>query len=366
MGKRDNNIKDKKAMMTVNQIISIVLIVVGFGILLIFLVRIDWGQSTDRSVCHESVILRATIPDALSSYAPLRCKTIKYCISDKNIFQGKADCSKDFGNIKDFTTVKVKTTNDIEQFYAQEILECWSMMGEGKVSLFTEGVTLIEKKAYPSCVICSRIAFDKNLDNDLLKQIDLPLYLSTHKAPGKEYTYAQYLQGESNLIGIGDNLGGKSSLDQAIEKLRDSEKKTISIGEEDVEIGVLKEDDSVEELREENAILFMQINALKPKEVFTKDLQNTGLAFGGSFAFSPKATAAFIGKTITSKIAWFLAAGFLTYEQGMVAYNRAIAAGYCSDALTGPEARGGCSVVRTTDYNVKGISSYCENIESIM
>ena len=53
------------------------------------------------------------------------------------------------------------------------------------------------------------------------------------------------------------------------------------------------------------------------------------------------------------------------YQQGSVAYNRAITAGYCSDTLTGPEAREGCSVVRTANYDAESISQYCKNIESI-
>jgi len=48
-----------------------------------------------------------------------------------------------------------------------------------------------------------------------------------------------------------------------------------------------------------------------------------------------------------------------------VTYNRAVTASYCDDITIGSDARSGCSVIRTTDYNVGDILEYCSVIESI-
>ena len=52
-------------------------------------------------------------------------------------------------------------------------------------------------------------------------------------------------------------------------------------------------------------------------------------------------------------------------QQGSVAYNRDVTAGYCGDVSSGGEERDGCSVVRTVNYNKEEIGSYCSVIESI-
>ena len=45
--------------------------------------------------------------------------------------------------------------------------------------------------------------------------------------------------------------------------------------------------------------------------------------------------------------------------------NRGIAAGYCGDVSAGDDARRGCSVVRTVEYDIAEIENYCTVIESI-
>jgi hypothetical protein len=325
--------KKKKGEITSGMLITIVLLIVGFAILLFFLFRIEWGQSTDRSVCHESVILRATLPDIAKGFSSLRCRTVKYCVTDKNVFQGSGDCTEEYGHTKGITTVR---------------------MGEGKISLFSEGKGNFFGfgDVYPSCIVCSRVAFDKDFDDGLLEQMNLPIYLATHYVPGTEKTYAQYLSGNIEMIGVGNEISG-FSIDEAISNLTGG--------------GKINSDSSsvIGSIDNENAILFMQISAPRNLDELAKLFKGTGFALGGSFVLAPKTVSSLTGKALGSPVTWFLIVGALITQQARISKGRAVAAGYCGSALVGPGARDGCSIVKTVDYNVEGIADYCKNIESI-
>lgn len=180
--------QNKKAEMTSEQIIGIVLLIVGFIIVLLLYFGIDWTGQTDQEVCHLSVVARGSLPDTLElkELPPLKCKTKKVCVTDKTF--GKGTCET-FG--KEYDSVKVsdeqlKQEGEIKKVFADELVDCWNMMGEGKIQLFKQFI--LEKRS--ACVICSRIAFDADVET---KKVDnFAMYLN-NKIPNKNISYWKFL-----------------------------------------------------------------------------------------------------------------------------------------------------------------------------
>jgi len=196
-------LRNKKGEMTSTMLVSIILLVVGFGIILFIYSQLAFEGQVDREICHESVILRGTLPDTLGlkDAAPLKCKTSKICVRGKKIF-GKGEC-EEFTNADSVINNNVNDLTQIEKLISQEIVGCWRMMGEGKISLFSESAAEYGfGDVYPSCVICSRIAFDK--ESLAEKGIDIEErnvlnYMLTHKIPNGEKSYYGYSSDELPL-----------------------------------------------------------------------------------------------------------------------------------------------------------------------
>ena len=119
---------NKKGEMTTKMIMTILLLVVGFGIILLFYSQLSFERTIDREVCHESVVLRGTLPETLNlnALSPLKCFTKKICIRGKKIF-GKGEC-EEYENAKSVKNTGVKDRVQIEKLISQEIVDCWGMM----------------------------------------------------------------------------------------------------------------------------------------------------------------------------------------------------------------------------------------------
>lgn len=360
--------KEKKAEMTITQTLTTILLILGFVILLFIFYRIYSTVNIDRETCRESVVFRATAaylaPSVLTGSArtavPLKCKTSKICLTAG--FGGTCD---EFIGEKGVTTVKIKDITQLQKIYAEEIINCWTMLGEGKLDLFSEYLSgsLGVAKVYPSCIICTRIALDKfSLEKAgiNLSAVNIERYMATHLLPDKNATYLSYIGGNR----------GKISISELIIPNATETGDSLTLLSKD-ELIPLSKDEGL--LGKSDAILFMQISA--PTQ--GGSIRELGsLIFGGtvgSFTIAPVATTRGItslGKACTT---WpwgtlgcgVVALGVVAYQQGSVAYNRAISAGYCGDVSTGGEERNGCSVVRTVSYNETSIADYCSNIESI-
>ena len=187
----------KRAEMTSTQIVTMILLIAGFAIILYVFNQVGFTKEIDREVCHESVILRMTLPDTLNlkNLPSLRCKTKKICITNNLI--GKGDCEKDLGD--KYETIKIskdkkEREKQINAFIAQELADCWSMMGEGKGQIFTRN--FINTRA---CSICSRIAFDVELKEELKEVRGINNYLVSHKIPNADITYWKFLTIQNNI-----------------------------------------------------------------------------------------------------------------------------------------------------------------------
>lgn len=363
--------ENKKAEISVSMIVTIILLVVGFIILLIFYYNIGGTGTIDDQICHESVIFRATLPTIVQDYIPLKCKTKKYCITNR-LFGN--NCTS-FTGQTGITKVRVTREGDIEKLYAQEILKCWEMMGEGKVSLFSQwgATTFGFSGIYPSCAICSRIAIDVDSINKSkinLSDINVYEYMLTHKVPNKEISYYEAIAKENpatlslkdvvNLNPISVVEGNKAVVNDAAQGI---DTKAISEG---VNQDIYRNN--------ENAILFMQISA----PTHAGSALNVGKALIGSAAAThvlaptiswsaDKAAlkACTSGGWIGPAVCLGGVAIAMAFQQGNVAYQRSVAAGYCGDISTGTDARNGCSVVRPVEYSISDLSKYCRIIETI-
>jgi hypothetical protein len=355
--------KNKRGDISVGWIIGIILLLVGFVILLFIYYQFNFQSTTTTDVCHTSVILRGSSPSLTQSYFPLKCQTQKICIVSKS-FSGSCE---EFKNEKGIIYEKVEDNElglrQIEKVYADHILDCWSMMGEGKIDLFSSyfvknyGISGLEGVS-PSCVICSRVAIDKkSFSKADLSNINILNYMETHYVPnGDKLTYVNYMSGSNSAISFGIN---QDNLPQ-IEKY-DENGKIIS----PVKLDTINSTSSQEV--PETAILFMQISGPPSSlEGVTNVLSDAGIILGTSAVISPKITFSAISTAVKSwPVTLFSLVVGGSYQQGSIYFNRGFTASYCGDNTLGEEAMRSCSVVRAVNYNVKDIVQYCPNIESI-
>lgn len=361
MMKKDVNNTNKKADISAAFLITVILAVLGFGIVLFVYSQFGWTTSANEQTCHQSVVYRATLPSALGakSFVPLKCQTEKICITSRLI---GAKC-KDLENTQGVVKTKVINKAQVEQVIAKRIIDCWEMMGQGRLSLFTQWTaqTYGFSDIISSCTICSRIAFDKeSLASAGINPSDIDVmgYMTKHLMPGKTITYYDYLGGNNGKISI-----KSEDIDKVIQELSKSLNQNSET--QGSEVVVNDQNPNSDEL----AIMFMQISAPKIGDVW----KNSALALfgGGAFLYSAGGKA-LVSKLCTGpqvKICAILGLAALivggTYQAYTVFNNNAIAAGYCGDINVGDKAEIGCSVVRTVNYGAEDLSKYCNKIESI-
>jgi len=203
----------KKAEITTKQIVSLIILITSFIVILYFLFFMDLGKTSDKELCHNSVVMRAgsVLP---SSSTPLDCSTHYFCISQDG------SCEK----MTNPEIVKVKEEKEVYGVIANEMIDCWWMFGEGNLNYVGD-----DWKHNNYCSICSQIAFDdsvKKIESFSLGELDkdeLYDYLSSEKIEGKDITYAEYLFGFNDLDvlkqealeqqGVGGTFG-KADLDK--------------------------------------------------------------------------------------------------------------------------------------------------------
>ena len=271
----------KEGELTSFYVITSVLALIGFLILLWFVIHVGIPDDAETQACHLSVITRATAPESAQQFVPLHCTTQKLCVKD-----GRGACTLSFAGER-ITEVKVESraddmgnreaTRTVEGTLAEEMYSCWKMMGEGKLDLFQS----LDQKAglapvKSTCVICSRVALDvaKERNEQILNAVDLPAYLKSHTIPNSDSTYLQVFTDPSV---------------QAYSRVADD---------------VLARDFKENELLEfkpntpEYAVVFMQVKPVSFKDAL-KNIGSTATVAGGAFVVTPvpfKKTLARAGK----------------------------------------------------------------------
>jgi hypothetical protein len=379
----------KKATISVSFLISMILLIMGFVVLLIFYFNMGGTGEIDRTICHESVLLRATLPSIIENYVPLKCKTNKICITSgklNDLLPLSKGC-EDFKGEKGITNVRVSNEDQIAQIYAQEMLACWETLGEGKASLFNQYApqTFGIGSVYPTCVICTRIALDKEkvkLPNFDLSKVDVSKYMLTHKIPGKNISYFEYMANENGKVSIKDSIFEKTDIPQITinDKSKDPQQ-LLNIGN-NIVTQITYDDSSIVKTEinkqinnyslqsKEGAILFMQISSPTQGKSILNILKTIAGFEAATFVLAPVRTfslnkAAVSGCTSNPLVCGILAITGVSLQQANVAYNRYVTAGYCGDVSVGTESRSGCSAVRIVNYDANDISQYCQVIEGL-
>ena len=186
----------KKAELSIEQIGMIILLIAAFAIMLFVYWQFNWKPTIDRETCHSSVLMKASTPVILDSKAidiPLRCKTNKICISESS--NGK--CSEFSSGVVEVK--KVNTEDDIKRIIAESLYECWWMMGEGKVDIFSREFNL--QRFSVKCVECSRIAFSDEIKAKYPNGITgFYKFLMNENIQGTDITYEEYLFGRKGQM----------------------------------------------------------------------------------------------------------------------------------------------------------------------
>lgn len=179
---------NKKGELTTQQLVGIIILIISFVVILFFIFRLNLGETTDKEICHNSVVMKS---QSVLGSGNLDCKTSYVCIS------GGDKCDNFNPSITrdiDMNQDDLKIKNDIMKAIADEMADCWWMFGEGKVDYV--GGKLLGDRA---CALCSIIVFDKRIQNyDGLKEgfsLDdfYKKYLVSHdKDNGHSYLYYLY------------------------------------------------------------------------------------------------------------------------------------------------------------------------------
>ena len=320
------------------------LAIVGFIIVLYFLVGFDFSSYTENELCKLSVLSRATSPDAAKGAVPLRCTTKKICLT-KN-----GDCSKNFAGEKP-EVVRVSDEKDIAKASADAMLDCWKTMGEGKLDLFG-GLKqeLGWEQGKPACVICSRIAVDDSVDADILSKTDINEYMRTNVIPelGVNYISAFTEGGAVSYAKI-----------NPVEQKNAFEKFEKDINNK-IDLGSVKS----KEPNREMAIVFMQFKPTSINEVLQNMIGIGGTIAGATF-ISP--IGQFVRPIIANPLGGGLAVLGIAGAAGYGMYNtyqgQLAAVNYCGKFVTSGKAAEGCSMMQGINYNVRDINEVCPQIQ---
>lgn len=177
----------KKAEITTQQIVMLIILIASFIVILFFVFQLGLGKTTDKEVCHNSVVTRSSsvLPE---DTIPLNCKTHYICITEDGSCEGIVGADSE----------RVDTADDVYEVLATEMADCWWMFGEGKLNYVGKE---FESDLY--CSICSQISFDDSLnkifENDEIDQKTFYEYLGNKKISDKGINYLNYLFGVNSI-----------------------------------------------------------------------------------------------------------------------------------------------------------------------
>ena len=181
--------KNKYGEITTQQIVILVILIVSFVVILIFLFLLNPGDTTEKEVCYNSVVMKSVPGSSLAG--SLNCKRDYICITKDGSCEGLTKSE----------VVKVKNLDEVYFNLAEQMADCWWMFGEGKIDYV--GKDYFTKDNY--CSICDQILFDDSLrdlegvKDDKISKDALYDYLSKTKVKGKEITYSKYIYGTDNI-----------------------------------------------------------------------------------------------------------------------------------------------------------------------
>ena len=178
-------LQNRRAELSTQQIVLIIILIASFIVILFFLFRLGLGEKSEEQLCHNSVLQKASV----FSDAPLQCYRNYVCITKDGSCEELVKPEK----------IKATSLDEVYGALANEMADCWWMFGEGKVEYVGKDVT---HNNY--CSICSQIYFDNSLEDiegvkdKKISKDELYDYLTKNNY-SKEQTYSQYLMGTNDL-----------------------------------------------------------------------------------------------------------------------------------------------------------------------
>ena len=179
---------NKRAELTTEQIVGLIILIVSFAIILFLLFRLNLQELTDKEICHNSILTVGK--STIKSEASIDCKTNYVCIS------GGKKCENFLPSLTreiQLTDSEEENKNKIMNALAEEMADCWWMFGEGKVNYVGGNILLVDT----TCSLCSVIAFDEEIketmENSVITYGDFYDYLeNTSFKNSRSYFYYLY------------------------------------------------------------------------------------------------------------------------------------------------------------------------------
>ena len=187
--------KNLKGELTTQQIVLLIILIASFSIILFFFFKLNLGEETQKTICHNSVILKGKSISSLSG-GNLDCRTNYLCIS------GGGKCE----GINPTETVEVDISNkeEVMEAIANAMADCWWMFGEGKID-YVGGT----EKALGTnvCAACSIVKFDKTVQESL-GEISYGELINEglNKPKDSQETYLSYLYGINSVTELYDKF----------------------------------------------------------------------------------------------------------------------------------------------------------------
>lgn len=169
-------------------LVFLILAIVGFAIIIWYIYVIKPYSMFDKKVCETSIETR-TIPVVgmiEKATTPLNCRTEQVKI-DKSY----------------------KTEEQIKKEIADEMLDCWNMVGRGERNFMPQGFWT---EGY--CLICSNIQFDSKIKQEFPVIAGILSYMNATKMDGM--TYYNAIWGENSYLPGGIDVNVDTSKDYAV------------------------------------------------------------------------------------------------------------------------------------------------------
>lgn len=193
--------KNKCGEITTQQIVILVILIVSFAVILIFLFLLNPGDTTEKEVCYNSVVMKSVPGSSLAG--SLNCKRDYICITKDGSCEGLTKPE----------VIEVKNLDEVYYTLSEQMADCWWMFGEGKIDYV--GKDYFKKDNY--CSICDQVLFDDSLrdlegvKDDKISKDALYDYMGKTKVKGKEITYSKYIYGTDNInqikVGLSTSQG---------------------------------------------------------------------------------------------------------------------------------------------------------------
>ncbi len=325
-------------------IIGVLLAIVGFIIVLFFFSEFDFSSYSEDELCKLSVLSRASSPANVQSAIPLKCTTKKICLSKNE------DCKRNFAGEK-IEKVDVSGSEDaiakqIAKTSADAMLDCWKIMGEGKLDLFGSFWTQSGwSESKPTCVICSRIAVDESVSKDILEKVDINKYMRDNVIPELGVNYISAFTGGGAISYVSADPAKENAFKEFAEKNTNV---------------VLSESRENREL----AIVFMQFRPPKVEDVL-KTMTYIGGTVAGLTFISPISSA--VKPIVMNPVGGgIVAAGVLAaggYGMWNALQGQLAVPGYCGKFVSNRKNIEGCSMVQGINYNARDFNLLCPQVE---